>query len=149
MLTLSHLDNIKSKLSEVSSLDELEQEDQQLYKLIEKHYTLDHTMTGSGHFFAVNPDDLRKMVQNIRLTETVLGEGSLGVAESEKKAWQSARRSIVAEIAIKKGTTITPAMIGLKRPAGGLSAEKADLVIGKKAKQDIKPDQRITLEMLE
>jgi len=40
MLTLSHLDNIKTKLSEVSSLDELEPEDKQLYKLIEKHYTL-------------------------------------------------------------------------------------------------------------
>jgi len=30
MLTLSCLDNIKTKLAEVSSLDELEQEDQQL-----------------------------------------------------------------------------------------------------------------------
>jgi hypothetical protein len=30
MLTLSHLDNIKSKLSYVYSLDELEQEDQKL-----------------------------------------------------------------------------------------------------------------------
>lgn len=40
MLTLSHLDNIKSRLSEVTSLDQLEQEDKQLYQLIEKHYTL-------------------------------------------------------------------------------------------------------------
>ena len=36
MLTLSHLDNIKTKLADVSSLEQLEQ----LYKLIEKHYTL-------------------------------------------------------------------------------------------------------------
>jgi len=118
-------------------------------KIIEKHYTLDRTMTGSGHFFAVNPNDLRKMVQNIRLTETILGDGSLGVAESEQKAWQSARRSIVAEIAIKKGDKITSEMIGLKRPGGGLSADMTDSIIGKQAKLDIGPDQRITLEMVE
>lgn len=117
--------------------------------IIEKHYTLDRTMTGSGHFFAVTPNDLKKMVQNIRLTETVLGEGPLGVTESERKAWQSARRSIVAESLIKKGDKITPEMIGLKRPGGGLPADMTDNVIGKRAKQDIEPDQRITLEMLE
>ena len=89
------------------------------------------------------------MVQNIRLTETLLGEGFLGVAESERKAWESARRSVVAEIAIEKGERITPEMVGLKRPGGGLPADMADSVMGKRAKQDIAPDQRITLEMLE
>ena len=118
-------------------------------KIIEKHYTLDRTMTGSGHFFAVNPDDLKKMVQNIRLTETVMGEGDLGIAESERKAWESARRSIVADRVIQKGEIITLEMIGLKRPSGGLSADMLDSVVGKKAKQDIEPDQRITLQMLE
>lgn len=117
--------------------------------IIEKHYTLDRTMTGSGHFFAVSPNDLKKMVQNIRLTETILGEGLLGIAKSERKAWQSARRSIVAEIAINEGDKITAEMIALKRPGGGLSADMTKYVIGKRAKQDIEPDQRITLEMLE
>ena len=40
-------------------------------------------------------------------------------------------------------------MIGLKRPSGGLSADMLDSVVGKKAKQDIELDQRITLEMLD
>jgi len=118
-------------------------------KIIEKHYTLDRSMTGSGHFFAVNPDDLKKMVQNIRLTETVLGDGLLGVAESETKAWASARRSIVAEVPIDKGTLITADMIGLKRPPDGLPAGMIDQVIGRRAKHSIRVDQKITLEMLE
>lgn len=117
--------------------------------IIEKHYTLDRSMTGSGHFFAVDPDDLKRMVNNIRLTEAVLGDGSLGIAESEKKAWSSARRSIVAEVLIKEGETITSDMVGMKRPADGLPASMVDLIIGKRAKQEIEPDQRITLEMLE
>jgi len=118
-------------------------------RIIEKHYTLDRTMTGSGHFFAVDPDDLKKMVQNIRLTEAVLGDGSLGVATSEKKAWASARRSIVAEVPILKGTIITGEMLGAKRPAGGLPPSMIEEIVGRRARQNIMRDQPITLEMLE
>jgi N-acetylneuraminate synthase len=118
-------------------------------KVIEKHYTLDRTMTGSGHFFAVNPENLKAMITNIRLTEKVLGDGRLGIAESEKKAWNSARRSIVAEIKIKKGQKIRPEMIAAKRPGGGLGICKIEQIINKTANQDIEADQKISFEMLE
>lgn len=118
-------------------------------KVIEKHYTLDRSMKGSGHFFAVDPTSLKKMVENIRLTETLFGDGKLGVADSEKSAWKSARRSIVAEIAIKKGQVITPEMLALKRPADGLRADMIDSIVGKIAKVDIGYDQNITMEMVE
>jgi sialic acid synthase SpsE/CMP-N-acetylneuraminic acid synthetase len=118
-------------------------------KIVEKHYTLDRNMTGSGHFFAVNPDDLKTLVQNIRLTEVVLGDGSFGVAESEKEAWLSARRSIVANRRIHKGDTITEDVLGWKRPGGGLGAEQTDLIIGKRVTRDIETDERITLDLLE
>jgi sialic acid synthase SpsE len=118
-------------------------------KVIEKHYTLDRTMTGSGHFFAADPNDFKKMVINIRLTEKILGKGKLGVANSEKKAWQSARRSIVADTPIKKGTLITLQMLGTKRPADGLPASMLENIVGKRAKQDIQADQKITLEQIE
>lgn len=118
-------------------------------KVIEKHYTLDRSMKGSGHFFAVDPTSLKKMVENIRLTETLFGDGKLGVADSEKSAWKSARRSIVAEIAIKKGQVVTPEMLALKRPADGLRADMIDSIVGKIAKVDIGYDQNITMEMVE
>jgi len=117
-------------------------------RVIEKHYTLDRSMTGSGHFFAVDPENLKKMIDNIRLTEIILGNGKLGVADSEKKAWKSARRSIVAKVFIKKGEVLTKEMLGAKRPGGGLSADMIEIIIGKQALKDIKPDQKITLEML-
>jgi len=118
-------------------------------RVVEKHYTLDRSMTGSGHFFAVNPEDLQKMVANIRLSEKLLGQGTLGIAEAEKKAWESARRSIVAECPILKGQVITAGMLGTKRPAGGLDAGELDKVIGRRAKDDIAPDQRIFWHMLD
>lgn len=119
-------------------------------RIIEKHYTLDRSMTGSGHFFAVDPGHLEEMVNNIRLAETVLGDGCFGVAESEKKAWQSARRSIVAETLIPKGTLITRECLGFKRPGtGGMPASEINEVIGRKARADISPDQYLSIDMVE
>ena len=118
-------------------------------KVIEKHYTLDRSMTGSGHAFSVTPDDLKKMVENIRLTEQVLGSSEITVYPAEEAARNSARRSLVAEVRIKSGDIITSEMVGIKRPGGGLPAHLIDTVIGKRARQDIEPDQQITLEMLE
>lgn len=118
-------------------------------RIIEKHYTLNRSMTGSGHFFAAEPDDLKKMVFNIRLTESILGDGLLGIAESEVKAWKSARRSVVAVIPIQKGVKITSEMVCLKRPAGGLPADKVDKVIGKIAKVDIKSNQYLSMDIIE
>lgn len=118
-------------------------------KVIEKHYTLDRSMAGSGHAFSANPDDLKKMIENIRLTEHVLGSSEITVYQTEEGARASARRSLVVEVPIKKGQIITSDMIGIKRPGNGLPANMIDLVIGKRAKEDIAQDQQITLEMLE
>ena len=54
MLNLSHIENIKNKLSYISSLDELEKEERQLYNLIEKHYTLFVGIDVSQEEFSVN-----------------------------------------------------------------------------------------------
>ena len=118
-------------------------------KVIEKHYTIDRTMTGSGHFFAVDAVNLKKMTDNIRLSETVMGQGELGIAPSEKKAWISARRSIVADAFIRAGDVLTIEMLGLKRPGTGLLGNRLHEVIGRRAKVDIQIDEQIQPHMLE
>ena len=118
-------------------------------KVIEKHYTLDRNLSGSGHFFSMHPEDLRKMVQNVRLAECVLGDGALGVAEAENSARASARRSIVAERNIERGETIGSLMLGMKRPAEGLPGWMMDALIGKRAKTNIRADQAISMDMVE
>ena len=118
-------------------------------KVIEKHYTLDRKLSGSGHFFSMNPEDLRKMVQNVRLAESVLGDGALGVAEAESSARNNARRSIVAERDIQCGETIESSMLGMKRPAEGLPGWMMDALSGKRAKTNIQADQAISMDMVE
>ncbi|MCS7365578.1 MAG: SAF domain-containing protein, partial [archaeon GB-1867-035] len=52
-----------------------------------------------------------------------------------------ARRSIVAKHFIKKNSVITEDDIDFKRPGTGISPKFAHLVIGRKAKRDINPDE--------
>jgi sialic acid synthase SpsE/spore coat polysaccharide biosynthesis protein SpsF (cytidylyltransferase family) len=117
--------------------------------VIEKHYTLDRNMTGSGHAFSVTPDDLKKMIENIRITEQVLGSSEIVVYQEEEAARINARRSLVAEIDIKKGEVITSDMIGIKRPGNGILGFYIDEVIGRVAKEDIKKDEQISFDQLE
>lgn len=117
--------------------------------VIEKHYTLDRSLSGSGHFFSANPKDLKKMVQNVRLAESVLGDGTLRVAEAEYSARNNARRSIVAERDIERGEVIESSMLGIKRPADGLPGWRIDELIGKRTKTDIRADQALSMDILE
>lgn len=118
-------------------------------KVLEKHYTLDRRLSGSGHFFSMNPEDLKKMVENVRLAEGVLGDGALGVGQAEIAARNSARRSIVAERNIERGETIESSMLGMKRPAEGLPGWMMDALIGQRAKTNIQADQAVSMDMVE
>ncbi len=117
-------------------------------RVIEKHYTLDRTMTGSGHFFSMNPDDLKRLVAVARTVDAVMGDGALGVAASEQKAYNSARRSLVAARAIKRGEKLTADDIAGKRPGGGWPFEQADRIVGWVALRDIAPDERFSEELI-
>lgn len=117
-------------------------------RVIEKHFTLDRKMTGSGHSFSIEPADLNKMVVNIRLAQTALGESAIKVYDVEEAARKNARRSVVADVKIFKGRSITSAMLGVKRPSGGIAPSEIDKIIGKMAKRDIEKDALIEFKNL-
>lgn len=115
-------------------------------KVIEKHFTLDRTMTGSGHSFSLDPPLLKKMVENIRLTEEVLGEEELKICVPEQKTRQEARMSIVARQDIKAGEVINEDMLIFKRPGSGILPKFLDDILGRKSKRDIQVDEQLKWE---
>jgi|TARA_B100001964_G_scaffold242762_1_gene318556 N-acetylneuraminate synthase len=115
-------------------------------RIIEKHYTMSRTMTGSGHYFSLEPDDVKRMVNNIRLFETVLGDGMQGVADNEVRARKGGRKSVVANVYIKKGSVITKEMLAYKRPGDGISPDKVNELIDKVVQSDIEEDFQIKWE---
>lgn len=51
--------------------------------VVEKHFTLDRGHEGPDHSYAVDPDGFRLMVDAVRMTEQVLGDGLKRVMPSE------------------------------------------------------------------
>jgi len=117
-------------------------------KVIEKHITLDRKMKGPDHNFAIEPDELKQMVQNIRDVEKALGTGIKNVSKEEKEMYEKGRRSIIALENIPKGTKITREMLIVKRPGYGIKPKFIDNVIGKIAKKVIKADDWLTWDLI-
>jgi len=116
--------------------------------IIEKHITLDKNFYGPDHPFSLEPHELKQFVQAIRDTELILGSFIKKVQKSEEENHRIGRRSLIAAFDIKKGETITADKLVVKCPALGLHPKYFDLLIGKKAKEDIAKDKWITWESL-
>ena len=113
--------------------------------VIEKHFTLDRTMEGPDHKASLEPDELKQMVDSIRNIELALGTGVKEPAESEKKNIEVARKSIVANRAIKAGEILTEENITTKRPGNGISPMRWKEVLGTVAVKDFEEDEFIEL----
>jgi len=117
-------------------------------KVIEKHFTLDKSLPGNDHYHAMDPADLKKLVNNINLLEKILGQNKKKPIKCELSARKNARRSIVAKTDISYGKKITQDMLTLKRPGIGIEPEFLSLIIGRKIARDIKKDEIIKWEDL-
>lgn len=119
-------------------------------QLLEKHFTLDRTMAGPDHPFAIEPGELVALVAGIREVEAALGNGRLqGPSELEaEEMYRLARRSVIAATDIPAGTTIEREHLVVKRPGYGIAPKDIEHVVGRKARVDIESDDVITWEMI-
>ena len=118
-------------------------------RILEKHFTLDRTLEGPDHPFAIEPQELAELVRQVREVEAALGDGrKLGPAPEEREYYEKARRSLHAAVPIPRGTVIAEDMLVSKRPGYGIRPKHLPLVVGRTAKQDMEADQWITWEMV-
>jgi N,N'-diacetyllegionaminate synthase len=117
--------------------------------IIEKHFTLDKNMEGPDHKASLSPIELKELTVAIRDVEMALGTGIKGYNSSEVDTMKAARKSIVASRYIKIGESINLMDLDFKRPGTGLSPKLYMDIVGKKTKRDIKPDEQITLDIVE
>ena len=117
--------------------------------LIEKHFTLDRTLPGPDHPFAMEPEELAIMVARIRDVESAIGDGrKSGPRAEEEEMAQKGRRSLHAASDILAGSALDRDMLVVKRPGLGLSPQLLDQVVGRHAARDISADEWITWDML-
>lgn len=108
--------------------------------VVEKHFTLDNSMEGPDHQFALEPDELDRMVSAIRNTEKALGSGEKRVLDVEQELYEKARRAIHAVRDIEGGDVILDEDVKVLRPGekdSGLDPKFYDEIIGETAVRHI------------
>lgn len=112
--------------------------------VIEKHFTMDHTLVGPDHRASLEPHELTAMVAAIRNIELAMaGDGVKRPSPSEVGNRAIARKSLVALTPIRAGELYTPSNVGMKRPGTGVSPMRWDEVMGQVALRDFAADELI------
>ncbi|MBI4125579.1 MAG: N-acetylneuraminate synthase [Deltaproteobacteria bacterium] len=117
--------------------------------VLEKHFTLCRRMSGPDHQVSLEPDELMQLVKGIRTVEMAFGNGLKQPCEAEIDTAKVARRSLVANRDIAKGSRLALEWVAIKRPGTGLAPAILPRLVGLQVKSDIQAGSFLTLEMFE
>lgn len=123
--------------------------------MIEKHFTVDKTLPGADHSFALDPEELKEMIQHIRAAEKQRNQTEVGVCSVPEELLGSsfktttpiegqirefAYRGIFTTKNIIKGEPFTSENVAVLRPgqkSQGLHPRYMTLLLGTKATREI------------
>ena len=115
-------------------------------KILEKHFTIDKTMTGPDHSASLTPDELKSYVAEVRRAERLLGSPIKTVTMGEMGNRSLMQKFLVAKRDIPIGETFSDDCITAKRTGGrGVPAIYYERVIGSEASRSYKTDDPISL----
>lgn len=111
---------------------------------IEKHYTISKMLPGPDHPFALEPEQLKNMIEQIRIAEKMCRDTENVLTKSEM-GFAKAMRSVVAACNIKKGEVFTKQNLTTKRPflPGNVHSSRYYDVLGTMASEDYNQDDFI------
>jgi N,N'-diacetyllegionaminate synthase len=117
--------------------------------IIEKHFTLDKNLKGPDHSFALNPNELKLMIDSVRLAQSSKGIGQKVVHDDEQELKKIGTRSIQAIKDILKGDKLVEGKnFEILRPGfrkRGKDAKFLNQVNGKTSTVDVKKGDGIIL----
>ena len=105
-------------------------------KMVEKHLTLSRADGGPDGAFSMEPDEFRKMVDEIRIVEKALGKVTYELTEKQKRSREDGRSLFVVKN-MKEGEIFTEENVRSIRPAFGLHTMYFDEIMGRRARTDI------------
>ena len=117
-------------------------------RVVEKHFTLNHTWKGTDHAFSLEPIGFRKMVRDLERVKVALGDGVKQTYDSEKNPIIKMGKKLVAARDLPAGHAIRREDIAFKSPGDGLPPYELDKVIGRITRAAMKEDDDITYEAL-
>ncbi|WP_010628768.1 N-acetylneuraminate synthase [Halomonas sp. KM-1] len=107
--------------------------------IIEKHFTLDKKLPGPDHRASLEPDELCRMIKEIRSISLALGDGQKAPQPSEWDTRAAARQDLVAAEMIAEGESFTASNIATARSGKGGTAITYWDQLGKIASRQYQP----------
>jgi N-acetylneuraminate synthase/sialic acid synthase len=118
-------------------------------RIIEKHFTLNHTWKGTDHALSLEPQGFESMVKNIKRLKLAIGNGSRPILPAEAAPIRKMAKSVHVNRFIPAGKQIDVEDIALKSPADGIPAYEYGNVLGKIAINDLSTANALTWEDME
>tara|TARA_Y100000590_G_scaffold251859_1_gene282822 strand:- start:13794 stop:14849 length:1056 start_codon:yes stop_codon:yes gene_type:complete len=106
--------------------------------IIERHITLDKKMEGIDQASSLEPDEFKKLIQNIRESEKAKGLPVKKMTRGEILQREVLGKSIVCCKSISKGDLFSENNVEIRTPARGLSPQYFFELIGKTSNREIK-----------
>lgn len=103
--------------------------------IIEKHFTLDRSRDGPDHPFALEPDELATLVDNLDVARQASGSKTRALTDIQKRT--EYRRSIVTDRDLSAGETVTEDAVRFARPGDGIEPSAIDSVVGMEIQTDL------------
>jgi sialic acid synthase len=117
-------------------------------RVIEKHFTLNHTWKGTDHAFSLEPTGFKKMVRDLRRVRMAMGDGVKRVYETEVNPMVKMGKKLVAARDLPAGHAIRREDIAIKSPGDGLPPYELNKIIGRVTRVPLKQDENIIFEVL-
>ena len=117
-------------------------------KIIEKHFILDKRLGGPDAAFSLEPQEFKKMIDEVRQVEKALGKISFELTEKIGKS-RSFARSLFIVKEMKAGETFSDENVRSIRPSSGLPPKYLKEILGKKAKRNIERGTPLSWDLIE
>ncbi len=117
-------------------------------RVVEKHFTINHTWKGTDHAFSLEPEGFRKMVRDLRRARLALGDGVKRVYDSEVAPMVKMGKKLVAARDLPAGHALRREDIAIKSPGGGLQPYELDKVVGRVLLCDLPEDGELSFDVL-
>lgn len=113
-------------------------------KVIEKHFTYDKNAEGPDHLHSATKEEMKELVNGIRLFEKMKGNGIKMPVSDELKNRVNNRKSLVYARNIESGAVLGLEDVDIKRPGTGIEPVFLSEVLGKRLSHAVSYDELVS-----
>ena len=115
--------------------------------ILEKHLTLSRATPGPDAAFSLEPEEFRRMVEEVRAAEQALGKPTYEMSANES-ASRAFRRSLFAVRDVAAGEEFTADNVRSIRPGDGLPPKHLRAIVGRRAARSIARGTPLAWELI-